>query len=166
MSNGKLYFLVGVDDDWRAVKLVLLVVRPMSFLLVERPMFLDAWPNSIFLQRWANTSEHSVSGRLYSTGLMFTNIITLEFPPNESWSKNVSFELRYGTWFPFCPFLPKAEMTSPKALKERLMFCASFSRSPDASVLPTRSEPAKSMRLSFAAGGRTAVKVSAFHRDG
>ena len=61
----------------------------------------------------------------------------------------MSFELRYGTWFPFCPFLPKAEMTSPKALKERLMFCASFSRSPDASVLPTRSEPAKSMRLSL-----------------
>ena len=40
-------------------------------------------------------------------------------------------------------------MTFPSALSERLIFVASFSRSPLACVLLCRSEPAKSTRFSF-----------------
>ena len=42
---------------------------------------------------------------------------------------------------------PKALITSPSADKERLMFCASLSRSPVASVLLILSEPAKSIKF-------------------
>ena len=45
--------------------------------------------------------------------------------------------LRYGTCVDF--LFPNALITSPNADSERLMFCASFRRSPVASVLPTRS---------------------------
>lgn len=43
----------------------------------------------------------------------------------------------------------KAEMTFPKALSDRLIFVASFKRSPVAPVLACRSDPAKSTRFSF-----------------
>jgi hypothetical protein len=43
-----------------------------------------ACPNSTFLHLAAKFSEQTVSPILYTAGDIFTNIITLEFPPNES----------------------------------------------------------------------------------
>ena len=59
----------------------------------------------------------------------------------------MSLELRYG----MCCDLPstRAEMTFPSVLRERLIFVASFSLSPEACVLLWRSDPARSTRLSF-----------------
>ena len=74
-------------------------------------------------------------------------ITVFVFPPSESWSSRVSFESRYG----MCCDLPStnAEITLPKADKERLIFVASLSRSPLACVFDCRSLPARSTRLSF-----------------
>ena len=50
-----------------------------------------------------------------------------------------------------CPLFPstRAEITFPSADRDRLIFVASFSRSPVAPVLDWRSEPARSTRFSF-----------------
>ena len=94
-------------------------------------------PSSILRHRVAKFKLHKVSPTLWFAGLIFTNIKTFELPPRESWSKNVSFEFRKGIC---CIFLfPNALMTSPRAERDRLMFCASFKRSPVASVLLVRS---------------------------
>ena len=67
----------------------------------------------------------------------------------QSCSKWVSFELRYGTWL--CR-TRKAWMTSPSAERLLLIDWASFNRTPVAPDLATRSEPARSTRLSRPAG--------------
>jgi hypothetical protein len=61
-----------------------------------------------------------------------------------------TFEFLYGMCFSaFSPFPPSAAMTSPSALKLRLMFCVSFKRSlcPAAPLEFKRSLPARSTRL-------------------
>lgn len=65
-------------------------------------------------------------------------MIVLVFPPNESCSNRVSFESLYG----MCFDLPstRAEITFPSAESDRLIFVASFSRSPVAPVFACRSE--------------------------
>jgi len=55
----------------------------------------------------------------------------------------VSFEFRYGTCGALCW---RALITSPRALRDRLMFCASFSCWPVTPDLSTRSEPAPQAR--------------------
>ena len=50
-------------------------------------------------------------------------------------------------WFVFPS--TKADMTFPKALKDKLIFAASFILSPVAPVLLCLSDPAKSTKLSF-----------------
>ena len=64
----------------------------------------------------------------------------------ESCSKCVSVELRKGTCFWSAP---RAAMTSPKALRDLLMFCASFRAWPVALDLLIRSEPAKSTKCNL-----------------
>mmetsp|Transcript_46389 Transcript_46389/g.88563 ORF Transcript_46389/g.88563 Transcript_46389/m.88563 type:complete len:307 (+) Transcript_46389:88-1008(+) len=76
-------------------------------------------------------------------GATWANIITLPRRSSASCSIIVSLLLRYGTCRCFCC---RAMMTSPRADSDRLMCCASLSRSPSASDLATRSLPAKSMR--------------------
>ena len=70
-------------------------------------------------------------------------------PPSESWSKRVNLESLYGMWW----VLPstKAEMTLPRALRDKLIFVASFMPSPVAPVLLALSEPAKSTRFNLEA---------------
>ena len=77
---------------------------------------------------------------------------------NESCSRYVSFELRNGT----CDcLLRNACMTSPSDDKLRLMFCASLSRSPEAPLFDTRSDPAKSIRFSLPGKkNQTSAKVN------
>ena len=106
-----------------------------------------AAPSSTFLHRDAKLRLQTVSPRLYTAGLMFTNMRTLALPPSESCRRNVSFEFRNGMCVAF--LLPSALITSPSAERDLLMFCASFSLSPVASVFESRSEPAKSIRCSF-----------------
>mmetsp|Transcript_26814 Transcript_26814/g.51083 ORF Transcript_26814/g.51083 Transcript_26814/m.51083 type:complete len:205 (-) Transcript_26814:237-851(-) len=77
---------------------------------------------------------------------MCTNMHTLARPPSESCRSVVSLELRKGMWL---DLLAYAAMTSPSAERLLLMCCASFSRAPVASERPTRSDPAKSTRLSM-----------------
>ena len=69
------------------------------------------------------------------------------FPPNESWSNLVSFESRYG----MCCDLPstRALMTFPSAERDKLIFVASFRRSPVACVFDCLSLPARSTRFSL-----------------
>lgn len=68
-------------------------------------------------------------------------ITVLEFPPRESCSSRVSFELRYG----MCVLLPStsADMTLPSVDSDRLILVASFRRTPVAPVLLWRSDPCK-----------------------
>mmetsp|Transcript_36777 Transcript_36777/g.97192 ORF Transcript_36777/g.97192 Transcript_36777/m.97192 type:complete len:302 (+) Transcript_36777:2507-3412(+) len=63
-----------------------------------------------------------------------------------SCSRNVSLESRYGTCFS-----PRARVlrTLPRAESDLLIACASLSVAPDASVLESRSEPARSTRESL-----------------
>ena len=75
-----------------------------------------------------------------TSGAMWTNIIALAWPQRESCSSCVSLLLRKGT----CLVLrcASAAITSPSALRLRLMCLASSSLSPVASLLPTLSLPA------------------------
>ena len=63
-----------------------------------------------------------------------------------SCSKSVSVEFLKGTCFWSAP---RAAMTSPKALRDLLMFCASLRAWPVAFDLLIRSEPAKSTKWSL-----------------
>ena len=87
---------------------------------------------------------------------MLTNMTVFESPPSESCRKYVSFELRYGTCL---SFRASAAMTSPSDDSDLLMFCASFSRSPVASVRERRSEPARSTRCSLEQEPRPVVAL-------
>lgn len=70
---------------------------------------------------------------------------TLEPPWSESCSTCVSLLFLYGMWgSPAC----SAAMTSPRADRDLLMLCASLSTLPVALLRPTRSDPARSSRLS------------------
>ena len=75
-----------------------------------------------------------------TSGAMWMNIMALAWPQRESCSSCVSLLLRKGT----CLVLrcASAAITSPSALRLRLMCLASSSRSPVASLLPTLSLPA------------------------
>lgn len=76
------------------------VVRAAVLLLLLLPLLFDvlpdavelssptcffAWPSSVLRQRVAKLREQIVSPRLYTAGLMLTNVMTFEFPPNESY---------------------------------------------------------------------------------
>ena len=68
-----------------------------------------------------------VSSTLESVGDTLTNMRVLAVPPRESDISMVSLWLRYGMW---TASLARALMTSPSALRDLLMACASFSCSP------------------------------------
>ena len=68
--------------------------------------------------------------------------------------------ITYGTCF--LSFLASAATTSPNADSDLLMFCASFRRSPVADVLLIRSDPARSMRFSFAVLTRPEILLTPF----
>ena len=81
-----------------------------------------------------STSRHDKPGRrtlvsstLESVGDTLTNMSVLAVPPRESDMSMVSLWLRYGMW---TASLARALMTSPSALRDLLMACASFSCSP------------------------------------
>uniref|UniRef100_A0A7S3QRT6 Uncharacterized protein n=1 Tax=Dunaliella tertiolecta TaxID=3047 RepID=A0A7S3QRT6_DUNTE len=90
-------------------------------------MLCFARPRSTFLALDANSREHLVSGTFSAAGLTFTTSTHLLLAPRESSNKRVSLLFRKG----MCPLrCCSAWMTSPKALSDLLMFCASFKRSP------------------------------------
>jgi len=99
----------------------------------------------IFLARSANCKVWTDSSRCRSCLLAVQIRVVLEFPPRASLRSSVSFESRNGTW----P-LPSvsALMTKPRAVRLRLIFCASLRVLPVAPVLPIRSLPARSTRFS------------------
>ena len=100
---------------------------------------------STFRTRLAKLRVHIVSPMLSAVGRQCTSIKVLLSPPNDSSSKEVSFEFRYGT----CACLaPRAAMTSASALSDLLMCCASFRACPSASDFESRSDPARSTRVS------------------
>ena len=70
-------------------------------------------------------------------------------PPKESYKRRVNLESLYG----MCPTLPstRALITLPRAESERLIWVASFKRSPVAFVLLYLSEPARSTKFSLPA---------------
>ena len=80
-------------------------------------------------------------------GPQFAHMTVFVLPPNESCSNLVSFESRYG----MCCDLPstRADMTLPRADRDKLILVASFSRSPVACVFDCLSLPARSTRFSF-----------------
>ena len=74
------------------------------------------------------------------SGCLLT-ITVLAFPPKESCSRRVSLEFLYGIWV----LLPStnAEITFPKVDSDKLIFVASFRRTPVAPVFACLSEPYK-----------------------
>lgn len=60
-------------------------------------------------------------------------ITVFAFPPKLSWRSRVSFESLYGTNVPFPS--TRADMTFPKAVKDKLILVASTKRSPMDPVL-------------------------------
>lgn len=68
-------------------------------------------------------------------------------PPSESCNNLVSLESLYGIWW----VLPstKAEITFPRALRERLILVAYFIPYPVAPVLLALSDPARSTRFNL-----------------
>mmetsp|Transcript_17075 Transcript_17075/g.59890 ORF Transcript_17075/g.59890 Transcript_17075/m.59890 type:complete len:230 (-) Transcript_17075:981-1670(-) len=94
----------------------------------------------------ANLMVDTDSSALEATGDSVAMTRVLALPPRLSLISCVSLLLRYG--MNFSP-VESAEMTSPSADRDLLMACASFSRSALAPVLPTRSLPARSTRLSL-----------------
>mmetsp|Transcript_3720 Transcript_3720/g.13716 ORF Transcript_3720/g.13716 Transcript_3720/m.13716 type:complete len:319 (-) Transcript_3720:544-1500(-) len=104
----------------------------------------------VFLMRFARLPKRSVltvSSLLYMEGEQQMTSVVLELPPSAFCSSRVSFESRYGTYDDFES--TSAEITLPSADSDRLIFVASFSRSPVAPVLDWRSEPARSTILSL-----------------
>mmetsp|Transcript_38894 Transcript_38894/g.86960 ORF Transcript_38894/g.86960 Transcript_38894/m.86960 type:complete len:245 (-) Transcript_38894:850-1584(-) len=96
---------------------------------------------------WANRRLPTDSFRLSVSGLSAHTSRLFPSPVKHSWRRKVSFESRKGT----CrPPVTSADMVFPSALSDLLMAWASLRRSPVASVLEMRSEPARSMRLSRA----------------
>mmetsp|Transcript_17655 Transcript_17655/g.57727 ORF Transcript_17655/g.57727 Transcript_17655/m.57727 type:complete len:332 (+) Transcript_17655:1297-2292(+) len=103
--------------------------------------------SSTFRARAANWSDVADSCAFPRAGPMLTNKSVFDSDPSESMRRCVSFEFRNGT----CPFREvRLAMTSPSAERLLLMCRASLSRSPSASVLLRRSEPARSTRESLA----------------
>lgn len=84
------------------------------------------------------------------------------FPPSESWSRRVSLESRYG----ICLERPstRADMTLPRAERDKLILVASWRRSPVAPVLDCRSLPARSTRLSLPARRCSSPAASTSHK--
>mmetsp|Transcript_49792 Transcript_49792/g.82625 ORF Transcript_49792/g.82625 Transcript_49792/m.82625 type:complete len:206 (-) Transcript_49792:509-1126(-) len=102
---------------------------------------------AMFFARFAYLRVLRVSSN-WSDELETVAIITVwHAPSSESFSSLVSFESRYGIWVDRPS--TSAEIQLPRAERERLIFVASLSRSPEACVLDCRSEPAKSTRLSL-----------------
>lgn len=58
--------------------------RGVGLTALSSPVCFLAWPSSVLRQRVAKFSEHTVSPRLYTAGLMFTKVSTFELPPSES----------------------------------------------------------------------------------
>jgi hypothetical protein len=105
-----------------------------------------------FLAPAAKASVEKVSAAESGAGVTVATMQVRELPPRLSCSKKVRRESRYGT----CTAPPprrcrstSAPMTRPSTASERLMARASVSAPPVAPLRPTRSEPAKSMRLSL-----------------
>mmetsp|Transcript_62364 Transcript_62364/g.167307 ORF Transcript_62364/g.167307 Transcript_62364/m.167307 type:complete len:202 (+) Transcript_62364:376-981(+) len=102
----------------------------------------------MFLARLANLSVDSDSGKASSAGEIMAIIVVLQLPPRLSSSMRVSFESRYG----MC-ILPRASVsaaiTLPSADSDWLIFLLSSRRRPVAPVSRTRSDPARSTRLSL-----------------
>jgi len=83
----------------------------------------------------------------YLAGPIFATITVLAFPPKESCNSLVNFESRYGMWEVFAS--TSAEITLPRADKDKFILVASFSLSPVAPVLACLSDPAKSTRFNL-----------------
>ena len=102
----------------------------------------------MFLARFANLSVDVDSTNASSAGEIIAIIVVLQLPPNESSKMRVSFESRYGMcWRPRASV--SAAMTLPSAERDWLIFFVSSRRCPVAPVRRTRSDPARSTRLSL-----------------
>jgi hypothetical protein len=128
----------------------------------------SALTRALFLMLFARMpkrSVESVSASLYDDGEQLMTSVVRELPPSDSCRMRVSFESRYGMCFacarrqrcararacaPRLAFESvSALMTMPSAESDLLIFLASSSVWPDAPVLPTFSEPARSTRYRF-----------------
>lgn len=80
---------VAEDDDLAGVARVSLALGGASDADGFLSICLRACPNSTFLHRDAKFREQMDSPTLYTAGEIFTNINTLEFPPNESCHRHI-----------------------------------------------------------------------------
>mmetsp|Transcript_158044 Transcript_158044/g.294839 ORF Transcript_158044/g.294839 Transcript_158044/m.294839 type:complete len:216 (+) Transcript_158044:1503-2150(+) len=74
----------------------------------------------------------------------------------------VSLESRYGTWRVASGSDASAKTTLPNAVRDELMATASWKRAPSALDLASRSEPAKSTKLSETLSAAPSTSVSTF----
>eukprot|EP00162_Nutomonas_longa_P014087 comp21826_c0_seq1/m.49189 comp21826_c0_seq1/g.49189 ORF comp21826_c0_seq1/g.49189 comp21826_c0_seq1/m.49189 type:complete len:328 (-) comp21826_c0_seq1:586-1569(-) len=116
----------------------------------------------LFLTFFARVAKRRVemdSSPCWKCGVMLQITAVREFPPSEGCSSLVRLESLKGTW----PPLPseRREMTCARVSSEVLMFAASLSPMPVTLDSPTRSEPARSTRLST----ETRTAAAAFSAD-
>lgn len=90
-----------------------------------------------------------VSPMYIDFGETFASSLVLEFPPNESFKKNVSFESLNGICFFFFPAYAREEITWLNVRRDLFMLQPSFSLSPYTFVSFILSLPAKSTRCSL-----------------
>mmetsp|Transcript_6958 Transcript_6958/g.10181 ORF Transcript_6958/g.10181 Transcript_6958/m.10181 type:complete len:219 (-) Transcript_6958:475-1131(-) len=95
----------------------------------------------------ANFRVDSVSSSCAFSPHIFAIIVVTEFPPKESFNIYVSLDCRYGIWS--LAGDDKATTTCSKNVSDLLMYFASVNVCPLECVFPTRSDPAKSTKLSF-----------------
>ena len=111
--------------------------------------------------RSANLSVDSVSEAAAAAAETHATRVVLQFPPNESSSSRVSFESRYGMWAARPRACVSALITLPSAESDALILRHSCSRWPLSPLVPMRSDPAKSTRLSFATRCRPTAAAAA-----
>lgn len=109
-----------------------------------------------FGRRTTEVASTCVSSRLLSVGDTFTNMSVLAVPPRESDISMVSLWFLYG----MCACsVARAEITSPRALSDLLIACASFSCSP---VEPDFLTLRRRLSLESYGAGLTRISWSSF----
>ena len=157
-SISRLRLLISSSTSWLTPPSPPSFLRSSSISLCCLLMSADSLTTSLTvallhtrLALTANRRVLWVSSACAAAGVTLHTMAVLELPPSAGCRIRVSFESRNG----MCEPLPSAPsvsllMTMPRFRRDLLMLAPSFMRIPSAPVLSTRSDPARSTRLSVA----------------
>mmetsp|Transcript_8589 Transcript_8589/g.38720 ORF Transcript_8589/g.38720 Transcript_8589/m.38720 type:complete len:254 (-) Transcript_8589:1049-1810(-) len=156
-SISRLRLLISSSTSWLTPPSPPSFLRSSSISLCCLLMSADSLTTSLTvallhtrLALTANRRVLWVSSACAAAGVTLHTMAVLELPPSAGCRIRVSFESRNG----MCEPLPSAPsvsllMTMPRFRRDLLMLAPSFMRIPSAPVLSTRSDPARSTRLSL-----------------